>query len=248
MKLNILPKKDQITNDWTVEKVAQEYPPPTWESVFENAKDEIKDISEILEDDKKSYGMWFPDNVNLFRAFQVTPLNKVRVVILGMDPYINTFTLNGKEIPQATGMAFSVPRGCPVPPSLKNIYKELANEFEDFVTPNHGDLTLWCLQGVMLLNVCLTVRKSSSGSHGEVWTGFIKKVINAILEANPHCIFVMWGKNAQKMKKIVGERTVILESAHPSPLSARNFFGCGHFKKINELLVERKQKPIDWSL
>ena len=245
LKLKILEPKEKITNEWTIEKVAKEYPPPSWEAVFENAKNELKDISDILEEDKVN-GRRLPDNCNLFRAFWLTPLHKVKVLLLGMDPYFNVLP-DGN--PLATGLAFSILTGAPIPSSLQNIYKELKSDI-DFVRPNHGNLSHWATQGVFLLNASLTVREGQSGSSGAIWNGFIKKVINAILEVNPKCIFVAWGNNAQKVtSKFVGERAIVLTAAHPSGLSAnRGFFGCKHFSKINELLITQQSLPIDWSL
>jgi len=146
-------------------------------------------------------------------------------------------------------LSFSVPKEAPLPPSLKNIYKEIKDNDPSFTVPNHGNLISWVLQGVFLLNACLTTREGVSGAHGEIWTGFIKKVINAILDVNPNVIFVLWGKQAQKMKKIIGERATCLEASHPSPLGAyRGFFGCNHFNRINELLLSIGEKKIDWNL
>lgn len=247
LKLKIVEQKEKITNDWSVERVATEYPPRTWEAVFESAKDEIKDISDILEEDKKINGERIPNNCDLFRAFHLTPLHRIRVVILAQDPFPSRLP-DGR--PLATGLAFSVPRDAPIPSSLRNIYKELKDSIPGFVVPNHGDLTSWSLQGVFLLNSCLTVREGEAGCFKELFMGFIKKVINAILEVNPYCIFVAWGNNAQKVaSKFVGEKAVVLTCPHPSGLSAnRGFFGCGHFPEINRLLIARKSEPINWSL
>ena len=248
LKLKIVEKKEPITNDWSVEKVAKEYPPLSWEAVFKNAENEIKDVSDILEEDKKIHkNRRLPNNCDLFRAFQMTPLYKVRVVILGQDVYPSTLQ---DGTPLATGMAFSVPKEAPIPSSLRNIFKELKNSVPDFRTPNHGNLISWSLQGVLLLNACLTVREGEPDCFKQIWEGVLKKVIKAILEANPHVIFVAWGKNAQKTtKKFVGERATILETSHPSSLAAhRGFLGCNHFPEINELLVKQGSEPIDWNL
>lgn len=248
LKLKIVEKKEPITNEWTVERVAKEYPPFSWESVFKNAENEIKDVSDLIEEKKEIHrNRILPDNCNLFRAFQMTPIYKVKVVILGQDPFYTTY---GNGLPLATGMAFSVPRTAPIPPSLKNMFKELKETIPNFKMPKHGDLSSWALQGVLLLNACLTVREGEPDCFGQIWEGFLKKVINAILEQNPNTIFVAWGGNAQKtVKKFVGERAPILTAAHPSPLSAhRGFFGCKHFFKINELLIEQGSEPIDWNL
>jgi len=243
--LNIIRPND-ITNDWSVIDIATKYPPIGWEKVFKDAHEELKDISEILENDKKVNGRYYPDCKNLFRAFELTPLNRVRVVIFGQDPYHSS---NPDGTPTAQGLSFSVKRGVKVPSSLVNIYKELKNTVPDFVTPSHGNLEGWCRQGILLLNACLTVRPGLPGSHKELWLSFVKKVINAIIDINPHCIFILWGNNAKKIRKMLGERVTVLEAAHPSGLSAnRGFFGSNHFNQVNTLLIEKSQSPINWNL
>ncbi len=245
LKLKIVQEKEKIDNSWSVEKLVNLYVPPSWEAVFESAKLELKDVSDILEEDRPN-GRRVPDNCDLFRIFYLVPLNKVRVVLCGMDPYIGVLP-NGK--PQAVGMSFSVPKGVPVPPSLKNIYKVLKETVPDFVVPDHGDLMSWPLQGIFLLNACLTTIQGVSGHHGQVWLGFIKKVIVAILESNPNTIFLLWGNDAQKLKKIIGNRATILETSHPSPLGFhRGFNKCNHFNEVNEILSKTKQPLINWNL
>lgn len=241
--LNVVEEKD--VTDWTIEKLTLEKPPNNWDNVFELAKNELKDISDVLENDKKINGPRYPFNKSLFRAFELTPLSRVKVVIMGQDPYHG----DNNGDPQATGMAFSVKKGIKISPSLQNIYKEIKNTIPEFKTPTHGDLTFWAVQGVLLLNSCLTVRPHSPGSHKEVWFGFIKKVLNAIIEKNPNCIFVLWGKKSQKIKKMIGQRVTILEASHPSPFAChRGFFGCDHFNQINTHLISHNQTPIDWNV
>jgi len=246
LSLNIIDPNDVIDNNWKVIEVARRRMPKGWEEVFKNADNEINDVSNLLETDKKIHHRYYPDTCNLFRAFEITPLSNVKVVILGQDPYHGT---NSDGTPQAQGMSFSVKRGAKIPSSLCNIYKEIKSNFPEFIIPYHGDLTGWARQGILLLNSCLTVRPRNPGSHKQIWLGFIKKVINVIIDNNPNCIFILWGRKAQNIKKILGERVTMLEAAHPSGYSAhRGFFGCEHFKKINELLTESGQTPIDWSL
>lgn len=243
---NIVQPKPDITNDWTITEITDRFKPTSWEKVFESCKHEFADVSEILETDKKINGRFYPDCKNLFRAFELTPLSNVKVVILGQDPYHG---MNRDGTPQAQGMSFSVKRGEKIPSSLINIYKELKKTVIGFESPTHGDLSGWARQGVLLLNSCLTVRPSSPGCHKEIWLGFVKKVINAIIDTNPHCIFVLWGRKAQKIRKMLGERVTVLEAAHPSGLSAhRGFFGCDHFNQINTLLTDSSQRPINWNL
>ena len=250
VKLNIIKPSDVITNDWPVIKIARVRPPVGWKKVFEEADDEISDVSDILENDQKINGRFYPDCKNIFKAFELTPLDSnigVKVVIIGQDPF---HSRNYDGTPQAQGLAFSVKKRTKIPPSLINIFKELKNSVEGFVTPTHGDLSGWArYQGVLLLNSCLTVRPGDPGCHGEIWLGFIRKVVNAILNDNPGCIFVLWGRKAQKIRKILGERATVLEAAHPSPFSCyRGFFGCDHFNQINTLLIEMGKTPINWNL
>lgn len=245
MKLKIVKEQEKISNDWSVEKLVNTYVPYSWEKVFENARDELKDISDILEEDRPN-GRRVPDNCDLFRVFNLVPLTKVKVVILGQDPFFNLLA-DGR--PQATGVAFSVPKDAPVPPSLKNIYKVMKSTMPFFNIPNHGNLENWCFEGVFLLNACLTTRALTANSHKELWSGFIKKVITAILDANPKVIFLLWGNEAQKFKKMIGGRATILETSHPSPLGYfRGYNLSNHFNETNEILVKQKMEPINWNL
>ena len=179
----------------------------------------------------------FPPQNDLFNAFECTPFENVRVVILGQDPY--------HGLGQAHGLAFSVKKPCTVPPSLKNIFKELKQ------APDHGDLSTWAEQGVLLLNTVLSVRQSQANSHRKQgWEEFTDSVIKKISDEKDFVIFVLWGGPAQKKKSLIDEKKhLILESSHPSPLSAyRGFLGCNHFEKINKTLQERDKSPIVWEL
>lgn len=244
--LKIVKSQDVVDNSWKVMDVAEKHPSTGWEQVFKDSVHELQDISDILETDKKVNGRFYPDCKDLFKAFDLTPLTNVKVVIVGEDPYHG---INPDRTPQAQGMCFSVKRGSKIPSSLVNIYKELKNTVPGFFPPPHGDLTGWSRQGILLMNACLTVRPGQPGCHKELWLGFIKKAINSILEVNPGCIFVMWGRKAQKIRKMLGERATVLEAAHPSGYSAyKGFFGCDHFNQINTLLKERGKNPINWNV
>lgn len=186
----------------------------------------------------------YPPRENVMNAFTTTPYSKVKVVLLGQDPY------HGPE--QAHGLCFSVNNGVPLPPSLKNIFQELQNDMGCPI-PKEGNLLNWANQGVFLLNTVLTVRQGEANSHkGMGWEKFTDAVIKKLAERSQPMIFVLWGKPAQSKKKIierVGTHHYILEAPHPSPLSAyRGFFGSKPFSKINAKLVEWGQQPIDWSL
>lgn len=178
----------------------------------------------------------YPPGEQIFSALNLTPFNEVKTVILGQDPY------HGPN--QAHGLAFSVKNPCPPPPSLKNIFKELN------ITSSSGDLSTWAKQGVLLLNTVLTVRKSQAHSHkNKGWEEITDAIIKAVSEESEKVIFVLWGGPAAKKKKLINDQKhIVLESAHPSPLSAyRGFLGCGHFEKINSYLKEWGKNEIDWS-
>ena len=185
----------------------------------------------------------YPSALNWFHALETTALEQVKVVILGQDPY--------HQAGQAHGLCFSVQAGVKVPPSLVNIYKELANEFSDFKKPNHGCLTQWAEQGVLLLNTVLTVKKAQAHSHAKLgWETFTDAVINSINEENRGCVFLLWGAHAQKKGKSINtDKHLVLNGPHPSPLSAyRGFFGCQHFSKANEWLLSKNIPQINWHL
>jgi uracil-DNA glycosylase len=183
----------------------------------------------------------FPPEEDVFNAFWYTPFDDVRVVILGQDPY--------HDNDQAHGLCFSVRRGITVPPSLRNMYKEI-NAQLGLPVPSHGELTHWAKQGVLLLNTVLTVRAHQANSHRKQgWEKFTDRVIEVLNAEKEGVVFVLWGGPAKKKaKKIDGDRHLILESGHPSPLSVAYFRGNGHFTRINEYLEGRGEVPIDWSV
>jgi uracil-DNA glycosylase len=247
LKLNIVSNK--IDESWTIEQICDKYPPATWDKVFLLAKDELKTISAIVENQEKIHGRIYPLKKDIFNAFNLTPLNTVKVVIIGQDPYHQIINSNGNLIPRATGLSFSVRKDDMIPSSLKNIFTELSNTVRGFNIPENGDLTEWTQQGILLLNSALTVNPSEPGSHGEIWLCFIKHILKEISKVNPHCIYVLWGREAQKIKPLIGDKSIILEAAHPSGLSARRgFFGCNHFNLINEHLINLEKQTITWSL
>ncbi len=184
----------------------------------------------------------YPDMYDIFNALRYTSYSDVKAVLIGQDPY------HGQG--QAHGLCFSVKKGVDVPPSLKNMYKELAEDI-GFVPPKHGQLTDWAKQGVLMLNAVLTVRAGEANSHkGMGWEKFTDRVIELLNEREKPIVFLLWGGNARRKKELItNPNHKILEAAHPSPLSAYNgFFGCRHFSKANELLKEMGQKPICWTL
>lgn len=193
-------------------------------------------------DDEYENRIVYPERKNIFAALQHTPYNNVKVVILGQDPY------HGEG--EAHGLSFSVCPGVKIPPSLKNIYKELNSEFGCYI-PNNGYLTKWADQGVLLLNSVLTVQKDTPASHrGKGWEIFTDKIIEEIDKKDEPVVFMLWGNFAKSKKNLLkNPKHLVLESAHPSPFSARNgFFGNNHFIKANEYLVKNGQKEIDWQI
>ncbi len=187
----------------------------------------------------------FPEQANVFRAFEFNDLPDINVVILGQDPYHGILD----NTPQAHGLAFSVQQGIKVPPSLVNIYKELCADIEGFITPEHGDLTSWAKQGVLLLNTVLTVQQGKAHSHAKLgWEVFTDKIIEQINQKNNGCVFILWGAHAQKKgRNIDSNKHLLLNGPHPSPLSAyRGFFGCKHFSKANTWLTEKGKKAVKW--
>lgn len=184
----------------------------------------------------------YPPGKLIFNAFDTTPIDKVKVVILGQDPY------HGQG--QAHGLCFSVPNGVPPPPSLINIFQELHNDI-GIPVPRHGNLTHWAEQGVFLLNASLTVRAGEPMSHSKIgWAEFTDNVIRKISEEKDHVVFMLWGKFAQEKRTLIDEsKHLILKAAHPSPLSAHaGFLGCRHFSKANEFLMSKGIDPVDWKV
>lgn len=218
-----------IDNDW-LEPLGEEFKKPYYKKLYETVKQEYE-TRQI-----------FPAPDDVFNAFQFTPLHKVKVVILGQDPY------HGDG--QAHGLCFSVKPDVAVPPSLVNIYQELKEDLGCYI-PDNGYLKKWADQGVLLLNTVLTVRAHNANSHRNIgWEEFTDAAIRTLNEQDRPIVYLLWGKPAQTKKKMLkNPKHLILEAPHPSPLSAhRGFFGCRHFSKTNEFLKDRGLEPIDWQI
>jgi uracil-DNA glycosylase len=199
------------------------------------------DLKAFLSEEKKHYRVYPPGN-RIFAAFDYTPFSKVKVVILGQDPY------HGDG--QAHGLCFSVPDGVTLPPSLVNIYKELSTDL-GIPVPRSGNLENWAKQGVLLLNATLTVRANQAGSHQRRgWENFTDEIIRQLSARHNGLVFILWGSYAQAKETLIDtSKHFILKAVHPSPLSVyRGFFGCRHFSKTNELLSQAGKKPVDWRL
>lgn len=215
-----------------------------WEDVLAPhlQTESMNQLRQFLASEAKAGKTIYPAQKHVFRAFQSLPFNEVKVVVLGQDPY------HGPD--QAEGLSFSVPAGVKVPPSLKNIYKELVTDV-GFQMPNHGHLMPWVEQGVLLLNTVMTVEASKAGSHQKRgWELFTDAVIQEVNARLDNVVFLLWGAPARKKATMLdSSRHCILEAPHPSPLSAhRGFLGCQHFSKTNEYLRANQRNPINWQL
>lgn len=215
----------------------------SWKAILldEFNKDYFKELKQFLLQEKQQHFI-YPSGKEIFNAFNFTPFDKVKVVILGQDPY------HGKG--QAHGLSFSVPFGIKPPPSLKNIFKELKADL-DIPIAESGNLTSWAKQGVLLLNATLTVRAKQAGSHqNKGWENFTDAVISSLSENKEALIFLLWGRFAQNKTSLIdSKKHHILSAAHPSPFSAYNgFFGCKHFSKTNKILNKNGLETIDWKL
>lgn len=216
---------------------------PSWSAILQDefSKPYFQELIAFLKVQKSSGKIIYPPGPLIFNAFDQCPWDKVKVVILGQDPY------HGQG--QAMGLSFSVPRGVEPPASLKNIFKELKSDL-GLEIPGNGDLTAWAHQGVFLLNAILTVEQSRPGSHQKTgWQTFTDAVIKQLSDKGHGLVFLLWG-NFARNKKILIDQTkhYVLEAAHPSPLAGGAFFGCRHFSKTNEILLKQNFSPIQWKI
>lgn len=219
----------EITNGW--KRIIDE----------ERVKPYFIDLKRFLLDEYEKYKI-YPKKSDIFKAFELTDFSNVKVVILGQDPY--------HQPSQAHGLCFSVNKGIKVPPSLVNIYKEINSDLGCKI-PGHGNLTKWAKQGVLLLNTIMSVRESSPMSHSNKgWEIFTDKIIKELNDDDSPKVFLLWGSPSRKKKTLItNPKHLILECAHPSPLSAYNgFFGCKHFSKTNEFLKKNNREVIDWQI
>ncbi|MBD3614370.1 uracil-DNA glycosylase [Kingella kingae] len=217
----------------------------TWDDILRDEMQQpyFQQLLAAVQQERDNGQVVYPAPDDVFNAFAYAPLERVKVVILGQDPYHNE--------QQAHGLAFSVQQGCAVPSSLINIYKELASDLPDFKQPAHGCLTYWAEQGVLLLNTVLTVRAHQANSHAKLgWERFTDFVVAQLNQRAEHLVFMLWGSHAQKKgANINRNQHLVLTAPHPSPLSAyRGFFGCRHFSQANDYLQQHGIAPIDWQI
>jgi uracil-DNA glycosylase len=216
-----------------------------WKNVLKGEfnKDYFAEIVTWLKTEKISNSTVYPPGSLIFNAFDQTPFEQLKVVVIGQDPY------HGPG--QAHGLSFSVPEGVKPPPSLQNMFKELRSDLGIQMPTDYGNLTQWAKQGVLLLNASLTVRANQPNSHARIgWMEFTDAVIKTISAKKSNVVFLLWGRFAQEKQPLIDEtKHYVLKAAHPSPLSAdKGFFGCRHFSKTNAILVKHGKDPIDWQL
>ena len=217
----------------------------TWADIIDAEKQQpyFVDIMQYV-DNRRAAGIEvYPPQQDVFNAFKFTELDRVKVVILGQDPY--------HGFNQAHGLCFSVQHGVKTPPSLANMYKELAEDMPNFVIPNHGNLQTWAQQGVLLLNTVLTVEQGQAHSHAKIgWEQFTDKILQQLSEHRQGLVFLLWGSHAQRKGQVIdASKHHVLKAPHPSPLSAyRGFFGCKHFSHANQLLREQGLVEINWQV
>lgn len=219
----------KIEESWKL-KLAEEFEQPYFQSLIQ-----------LLKTEKAAGKIIYPPGSQIFNAFDTTPFDNVKVVILGQDPYHNPG--------EAMGLSFSVPKGIRTPPSLQNIYKEIQSDL-GFPIPSHGDLTTWAQQGVFLLNAILTVQKNVAASHQKSgWQLFTDAVIRKISQDTEGVVFMLWGNFAKKKKELIDtSKHLVLEAVHPSPLAGNGFQGCKHFSQANAYLVSKGKTPINWAI
>ncbi|MES2063235.1 MAG: uracil-DNA glycosylase [Bacteroidota bacterium] len=220
---------------------------PSWKKLLgeEFEKPYMHELKAFLKTEKEAGHTVYPKNADIFNAFNITPVDDVKVVILGQDPYHGPY--------QAHGLSFSVQKGVAVPPSLKNIYKELFTDIPGFSIPQTGDLTKWARQGVLLLNATLTVRAATAGSHQKKgWEKFTDAAIKTLSDEKTGLVFILWGAYAQSKAVLINlnNKHLVIKSTHPSPLAVSHggFFGSKPFSKTNEFLAQQGKQAIDWQI
>lgn len=235
--------QEKISHSSYATFMLKELIPLTWKAFLSSEVDKeyFREIDIYLQQEIAFQKSIHPDLSSIFKAFEICNLKDVKVIILGQDPY------HGRD--QAMGLSFSVPKGLKIPPSLRNIFKEIMSDL-NIEYPFHGDLTSWAKQGVLLLNSILTVEHQKPASHSKIgWEKFTDHVIKKLSTEKENLVFLLWGNFAIHKKNLIDERKhLILEAAHPSPLARNKFMGCRHFSKTNEYLLLHHKKPIEWKL
>lgn len=244
--VSLIINSNEIDQSWTLLDIITKKPIRSWINVFNESYNDMVRINNFLIDIESQGKQWYPFKKDLFRSFILTPLESVKVVIVGQDPYPGIDKKTG--LPFACGLSFSTSRTSgTIPDSLKNIFAQLRKTVKDWFY-NSSDLSCWAEQGVLLLNKCLTVDSKLPGSHRDLWSEFITRVINNIDKVNPKCIYVLWGNHAQELSKTISSKNILM-SSHPGNRGKRfGFVDCDHFNEINVLLKGMDKKEIDWNV
>lgn len=240
LKLNLMESK--ISNDTNITEVIQKTIFNDWKPVFDLAVEELEFISQIIKKKETNAGISFPHKEYIFRAFQLTPLASVKAVFIATEPY-NGVNYDGS--PLANGLAFSVNENCTISKDLMALYNEVQITVPTFKIPTHGNLMAWALQGILLLNLALTVTPNTSGSHGEIWLGFMSKVIETLAIQKPTVPFVLFGKDLDKYSYLISGKSTIIKSTNPSD---KKFHSTEPIKKLITALEKNKIDPINWQI
>lgn len=254
-RIKLVVKVDQ---SWSIKRIIDEQCPVTWEGLFADARFDIARISNVLLEQDEIGQAYYPLKSDMFNPWRFTPLVKpdgsanVKLVIIGQDPYFNTYVdMFGNIRPQAMGLSFSVNPDCPIPPSLSNMFKELERTIPGYVRPTHGSLVKWAQQGVLMLNIALTVKPGQPGQMLKLSDGLITKTFRAIDAVNPRCVYILMGNEAKAAAQHIGRFSERIESPHPAsrpPAKGMSspFIGSDVFRRANAKLVEQGHTPVDW--
>jgi uracil-DNA glycosylase len=240
-KLKIIDKK--ITNDSSITDLINNGAPSTWEEVFKLGADEINFVSEIIQKHENTNGISFPFRSNVFRAFQLTPLHKIKAVFINSEPYAG---INYDGSPLTDGLAFSVNDSCTIPKDLSSLYTEIARVVPDFKIPTHGNLMKWALEGILLLNLSLTVTPNKPKSHGEIWNGFISKVLEYLAIHKPKVPYILFGESVKGIANLISGQSLIISTSNPS--YSTKFISSNCIKLLIDDLSKKGIDPINWNL
>jgi uracil-DNA glycosylase len=236
--------KSEINNNWSILDIALKQPPVGWVNFFESCGDELKIINNILQKYESSNCISYPYRKNIFKAFNLVKPENIKVIIFDLEPY-NSNNLDG--VPLATGLALSVNKNCyKIPNNVLNIYRELQIEYPDFKIPNHGNLEKWCESGIFLLNLSLTVKPNSPGSHKDLWTGFVIRVIEYLNSIDKSIPYILLHKDCLKIVNYISGKSTIFKIDNPG-FNNSNLFNSNIFKKVNSILEKKDKSVINWN-
>lgn len=241
LKLKIVEQK--INNDSKITDLIEVGIPTCWIEIFKNSTDELEFIDSILQKHESTHGISFPFRNNIFRAFQLTPISKIKAVFISTEPYSG---INYDGLPLANGLAFSVNESCTIPKDLNCLYAEISRVIPSFKIPTHGNLTKWALEGILLLNLALTVTPNTPKSHGEIWTGFIAKVLEHLAIHKPKVPYILFGDTTKSIANLISGQSLVVTTSNPSYTS--KFVQSNCIKLLIDNLEKIGESPINWNL